>query len=145
MGKWLGAMLFYLILMAPLVIEALALESVANPDLGPIATGLLGLVLVGGLYLAIGLAVSAATNSQLIAYLLTALIVGMLSIGTALIAGAGWPRPWMRTALYYVNINQLYGDFAKGVIDTGHLVFFASTIALFLFIAVLVLQSRRWR
>ena len=144
-GKWLGAMVFYLALMLPLVVHAIVLETVANPDYGPIISGLLGLVLVGGLYIAIGLAVSAATDSQLIAYLITVLIAGLLTIGVYLIVDAAWVQPWMREALYYINVNQQYGDFAKGLIDTSHFVFFLSGIALFLFLAVMVLQSRRWR
>ena len=38
-----------------------------------------------------------------------------------------------------------YTDFSKGVIDTGHLVFFITTTALFLFLTVKVLESRRWK
>ena len=144
-GKWLGAMVFYLALLTPLLIHLLALESVADPDYGPIISGLIGLVLVGALYLAIGVAVSAATDSQLVAYLLTVLIVGMLTIGVSLIVSADWASTWLVQALYYVNVNQQYADFAKGLIDTSHFVFFLSGTALALFVAVLILQSRRWR
>lgn len=145
LGKWLGAMVFYLALLAPLVVLAIVLETVADPDYGPIASGLLGLVLIGALYMAIGVAVSAATDSQLVAYLLTVLIIGMLTIGVSLIVSTDWAAPWLIDTLYYININQQYSDFAKGLIDTSHFVFFISTTALALFVAVLILQSKRWR
>ena len=145
LGKWIGATIFFLTLMIPLGVHAIALETVADPEYGPILSGILGLVLVGALYIAIGLSISAATHSQLIAYLVTLLIVGLLTIGVSLIVNADWVQPWMTDALYYVNVTRQYNDFAKGLIDTSHLVFFASGIALFLFIAVLVLQSKRWR
>lgn len=145
LGKWLGAMGFFLCLLIPLLIQAILLQTVGNPDLGPILTGLLGLALVGGLYLAIGLAVSAVTESQLIAYLVTVLLAGMFSIGVGLLSNADWVTGWMTDVLFYVNIHRQYEEFAKGLIDVGHLVFFVSGIALFLFAAVLVLQSKRWR
>ena len=144
-GKWLGAMAFFLCLLVPLLVQAILLQTVANPDLGPVFTGLLGLVLVGGLYLAIGVAVSSVTESQLIAYLITVLVAGMLSIGVGLLSNAAWATGWMTDVLFYVNVHQQYEEFAKGRLDVGHLVFFTSGIALFLFIAVLALQSKRWR
>ena len=38
-----------------------------------------------------------------------------------------------------------YTDFSKGVIDTGNLIFFIAATAVFLFVTVKVLESRRWK
>jgi predicted ATP-dependent serine protease len=38
-----------------------------------------------------------------------------------------------------------YADFSKGVIDTGHVVFFILSTGVFLFLTVKVLESRRWK
>ena len=54
LGKWLGAMAFLATMMIPVVIMWLVLELYGSPDWGPIFSGLLGMLLVGGLYLAIG-------------------------------------------------------------------------------------------
>ena len=148
LGKWLGGLAFYLILLSPLVVHVLVLSFTARPglDYGPVATGFMGLVLVGGLYLAIGLALSATTDSQLIAFMLTVLAVGMLSIGMALLATQiqGMPLP-LQQALHYANVHRQFEDFSKGLIDTSNFVYFVSGIGLFLFLAVLILQSKRWR
>ena len=145
LGKWLGATGFFLVLLLPLVVHVAVLEMTAEPDYGPIFTGMLGLILVGGLYMAIGLTLSALTDSQLIAFLLTVLVAGFFSIGMYLLGSAAWLPPAAKQAMFYVNIHQQFEDFAKGLIDTSNFVFFISGIALFLFIAVQVLQSRRWR
>jgi hypothetical protein len=61
------------------------------------------------------------------------------------LARTDWLAPWARQGLFYVNIYDQYGDFAKGVVDLGRVVFFVSGIGLFLFFATLTLQSKRWR
>lgn len=144
-GKWLGALGFFLTLLIPLVVQVVILEIVADPDYGPIVTGLVGVVLVGGLYLAIGTTISAATRNQFIALLITILATGFLTIGLYMLARAAWVPPWLRETMFHINVDQQFDDFAKGLIDTSNFVFFLSSIALFLFLAVLTLQSRRWR
>ena len=145
-GKWLGAMGFLVSLMAPLLVLTGVLALNSNPDPGPILAGFLGLMLVGGLYLAIGAFASATTQNQIIAFLVTVFIIlGMVLPSWFIIRGAGWLSGWMEQGLFYLNIYDQYGDFAKGVIDLGHMVFFLSGIVLFLFLATQTLQSKRWR
>lgn len=144
-GKWLGAMLFFLTLLIPVLVHVLILEWCANPDYGPIFTGLLGLILVGGLYLSIGVFASSMTANQIIAFMTTVLITGFLTIGLYMLARAQWVPAWLQDTMFYVNVDQQFEDFAKGLIDTSNFVFFISGILLFLFCAVKLLESRRWR
>lgn len=145
LGKWLGAMGFLLTLMVPLLILTLVLTFNADPDPGPILTGFLGLMLVGGLYLAIGTFASATTQNQIIAFLVTVFIILALVLPSRLLRETGWLADWAQQTLFYLNIYQQFGDFAKGVLDLGRIVFFVSGIMLFLFFATLTLYSRRWR
>ena len=145
LGKWLGAMGFLLTLMAPLVILTAVLSMNAAPDFGPIFTGFLGLLLVGGLYLAIGAFASAITQNQIIAFLVTVFIILGFVYLCPYLARTDWIMDWLAQGLFYVNIYEQYGDFAKGVADLGRVVFFVSGIGLFLFLAKLTLESKRWR
>ncbi len=144
-GKWLGAMGFLATLMAPLLILTAVLAYNADPDFGPILTGFLGLLLVGGLYLAIGVFTSATTQNQIIAFLVTVFIILAFVYLCPYLARTDWVRGWVQDGLFYVNIYDQYGDFAKGVIDMGRIVFFVSGIMLFLLFATLTLHSKRWR
>jgi ABC-2 type transport system permease protein len=145
LGKWLGAMGFFLALLTPLFALAVVLALHSRPDFGPILTGLLGLLLVGGLYLAIGTFASAATENQIIAFLLTVFIICMFTIMLYFLPMAGFVGPDLRQALFYLNVNAQFEDFTKGLIDLTNFVYFFSGIALFLFLAVKVLESKRWR
>jgi ABC-2 type transport system permease protein len=47
--------------------------------------------------------------------------------------------------LHHLSINSHFSDFTRGLVDLNDVLFFVSTTGLFLFLAVKVLESRRWR
>jgi len=145
LGKWFGAMGFYVALLSPLVVQALVIAAFAKPDLGPFATGFLGLLLVGGLYLAIGTFASTLTQNQIIAFLVTIFFICILTFVTFFVPRANNVWQWLKDVTLYLNVNAQFEDFTKGLIDTGCLAYFIVGIAFFLFLAILSLESRRWR
>ena len=144
-GKWIGGLGFFLVMLSPLVVHVIVLEINADPDYGPIASGAVGLLFVGGLYMAIGVFVSSMTQNQISAFLITVLITGFLTIGMHLLKRAEFLSDWMREAVFFLNVDEQYGSFSKGLIDLSNFTFFITGIALFLFLAVVTLQSKRWR
>ncbi|HEX7010236.1 MAG TPA: hypothetical protein VF184_09645, partial [Phycisphaeraceae bacterium] len=134
-----------IVLLAPLLGHIVVLEINAEPDYGPVLTGLLGLGLVGGLYMAVGLFFSAMTHSQIISFLLTVLVAGFFTIGMYQLSQAQEVPLGLRQAMHYLNVSQQFEAFSKGLVDTSNFVYFLSGIGLFLFLAVKVLESRRWR
>ncbi len=145
LGKYLGAWLFMACMLAPTLIYPTLLFIVSDPkpDPGPILAGYCSLILQGSLYLAIGTAVSSMTSSQTLAYLATLFpILGLLLLGT--VSPEALPD-WGRAVINAVSISARAGDFARGIIDTAHIVFFSAGTALFLMLAHTGLASRRWR
>jgi len=145
LGKWCGAMAFFAVLMIPLIVHIIVLEVVADPDYGPISSGLIGLALVGGLYIAIGTLASALTENQIIAFLLTVFVISVLTFMMYFLPQWDALPLWSRQAMQYLNVNIQFQDFNKGLIDIRNFVYFLSGTAMFLFLAVLVVQSKRWR
>ncbi|MEX0774793.1 MAG: ABC transporter permease [Phycisphaeraceae bacterium] len=145
LGKWLGAMAFLVVLLTPLFIDVIILAFTAQPDWGPILTGLVGLLLVGGLYLAIGTFASAATASQIIALVTTIFIIILLTFVMYFLPQYAWVWDSLRPVIYHLNVNEQFATFNKGLIDWIAVVYFVSGIALFLFLATMLLQSKRWR
>jgi ABC-2 type transport system permease protein len=144
-GKWIGALGFFAALLLPLLVHAGLLEAYADPEYGPILTGLLGLVLVGGLYLAIGTFASALTENQVIAFLITVFVISLLTLMLYFLPQAGFLSPEAAETLREINVNMQFEDFNKGLIDSSNFVYFLTGIALFLFVAVRTLESKRWR
>lgn len=148
LGKYAGAWLFMACMMAPTLIYPAVLWSVSDPtpDPGPVVAGYLSLMLQGSLYLAIGTAVSAMTSSQTLAYLATLLpILGLLLLSAGAGDAYGALPEWLRRMVELVSVRARAADFARGIIDTSHVVFFAAASAWCLFAAHTALDARRWR
>jgi ABC-2 type transport system permease protein len=144
-GKWLGALGLFLAMLIPVAVHIVVLTIFSDPDMGPILTGLLGLILVGAVYLAIGVFVSSMTQHQIIAYIITVLITGLLSMGVSMLRGVQWLNTPARRVVEYLSVDTQFEDFSRGVIDLRNFAYFFTGIALFLFLAVKLLESKRWR
>ena len=144
-GKWLAATIFLAVLLLPLVVQVVVLEIVSDLDAGPVFTGLLGLLLVAGLYAAIGVFASSVTQNQVIAFMVAVFVICVLTFLLFFLPEASFVSPSVKSAMYYANVNRQYADFAKGLIDIRNFAYFASGTGLFLFLAVKLLESRRWR
>jgi len=143
-GKFLGAIAFFAILLAPTLFYLLVLSIFARPDYGPILSGYLGMLLVGGLFLSVGLFCSTITRSQMVAAVSTIAILFAITIVPWWLArSVSLPAFW-RSATEQMVFKR-YSDFAKGVIDPAHVVFFAATTLLMLFFSVKIIEARRWK
>lgn len=142
-GKYLGAFGFLLSMLAPTAAYVGLLELVADPDYGAIAAGYVGLVLVGGVYLAVGLFTSAVTENQIVSLLGTVFFFVLLELAAT--SGARWIGPPMDEYVFSFSVLLRVADLAKGVIDTAHVAAFAAGAAWFVVLTVVAVESRRWR
>jgi len=142
-GKFLGVLIFYVALLLTTVVHVVLLFKYGAEDLGIVMYGYLGMVLLGAMYVSVGLFASSLTRYQLVAALIG---MGILAIFTVLVNGlASWKGGQWRVVLGYVNVFHHFKDFSRGILDTGSIVFFLSTTLFFLFLAVKVMESKRWR
>jgi ABC-2 type transport system permease protein len=145
-GKFLGSLTFFICLLAPTIIFVIVLGMFTKPrlDWGPVFSGYLGILLVGALFIAVSLFCSSLTRSQIVAAIGAAAILFVVTIVPYwATTRAAIPTFWRDLADQMVF--RRYADFSRGVIDTGHLVFFIAMTAVFLFLSVKVLESRRWK
>ena len=93
----------------------------------PLLTTYLGLLLMGGCFVSVGLLISSFTSNQIVA--------GAVTFGVFLILWViNWPAPfapwpWLQTFLNYASIVDHFDDFSRGVLDTKHVVYYVSFIA----------------
>ncbi|MBI4579975.1 MAG: ABC transporter permease subunit [Planctomycetes bacterium] len=145
MGKFLGSLLFYLGLLVTTLPHLFLLGSYA-PDLdaSTVLTGYLGMVLLGGMFIAIGIFASSCTRHQLLAATISIAILAVLTF--VVDYGAEYARRmWQRDVCAYLNVLGHFADFSKGILDSKSVVFFVSGTVFFLFLATKVMESRRWR
>lgn len=143
-GKFLGSLILYVVMfIGPTLYYVLILKVFGEPDFGPIVTGYLGILLLGASFLAIGVFTSSLTQNQVIAYFAGLVILILLWIADAAGGIAGFGP--ISSALSYLAVTQHYDNFFRGIVDTTDVVYSLSVIAVALFLATQVLQTRRWR
>ena len=142
MGKFLGALALYAAMLAVTLIHVGVLFALGNPEWKPVATGYLGLLLMGGSFIAIGLLISSFTRNQIIAVMGTFAVVllGWIINWASTLAG-----PRGREILDYMGITNHLEDFTRGVVDTKHVIYYVSLIAFALFLTARSVDSERWR
>jgi ABC-2 type transport system permease protein len=141
-GKYLGALTLYALMLAgTLLYPALLLVFRAQPEWGSLATGYLGLLLMGAMFLAVGVFASSLTENQIVAALVTWGILLMFWV-------IGWPAEfvggWLGTVLTHLSVLEHNDTFAKGVLDTKDIIYFVDFTALALFLTLRSLEARRW-
>jgi ABC-2 type transport system permease protein len=141
LGKYLGVISFIICILILAAIYPAILVIFGKPDLGPVFTGYLGLLLLGSAILAVGIFFSSVTESQIIAvvlsfvFLLVFWIINWLSRSEA----------WYGKLLQYISIFQRFDDFTKGVLNLNDAFYFISFAFFALFATGIVLQSQRWK
>ncbi len=141
-GKFLGAMALYAVMLAVTLIHVLLLFAYGNPEWKPIVTGYLGLLLLGGCFLSFGLLFSSVTRNQIVAAVVTFVFFLLFWVLDCMGNFAG---PGLGGVLNYLSITGHFDDFAKGVIDTKHVIYYLSFITFGLFLTSKAVDSERWR
>ena len=97
---------------------------------------------MGGCFLSLGLFISSLTRNQIVAGMVTFAVFLLFWVINWF---ASFTGPTMQIVLNYLSITEHLNDFARGVIDTSHLVYYVSFIAFSLFLTVRSVDSERWR
>ena len=139
-GKLLGVLGVLAVVIAATVACPLLVASMGKPDAGPVLTGYAGLVFLGAGFLAVGLAVSAATANPLVAAAGTAAVLVALWLGGVLAGGLGG-RPHL--VLEYLSPASHVTGFLRGTLAVVDVTYFASMVAVGFAGAIAVLRTRR--
>ena len=142
LGKFFACLSLYVLIVAMTLVYCGILELYSNPDWGPIFSGYLGYILLGGAFITVGILASALTENQVVAVLLS---FGMLLLLWLIDWSASFAGPTAARILEYLSFIRHLQDFQRGVIDTKDVVFYLSFIFFGLFLTSRVIESRRWR
>jgi len=141
LGKFLAAWTLLAAALLPTLLYLITLVALGQIDLGPVMTGYLGLLLMGGVFVAIGLFASSLTENQIVAFIVTLLIVlAMFLIDKMLIF---MPEAFA-TTLEFLSVDYHFTSIARGVIDSRDIVYFASVLTFSLLLATISLERRKW-
>jgi ABC-2 type transport system permease protein len=133
LGKFLGSLGIITVMLVLTSYYPILLKVFGDPDIGPIATGYLGLFLLSCASLAIGIFASSLTSNQIVAAVVTGgILFGLWFLGSAV---DYLPRT-LGDVIGYFSLSSYFQDFVIGIIDTRGIVYYLSITALFLFLAI---------
>jgi len=136
LGKFLAAWAFCGIALALTFPIWLTVNALGNPDNGVILASYIGSFLMAGGFLAIGSAVSAATKSQVIAFVVSAALCFLFTVsGSPIVLNffSGWAPQVIVDVIASFSFVQHFNGITRGVIAARDVVYFGSLIAVFLF------------
>lgn len=148
LAKFAGALVFYIVLWLPVFAYAYIqsslnpAEGLVFPDVGALQAGAFGVLIVGSLYIAVGLFMSSLTSNQIIAAIAGFAVLFGTSLGLTLLAYTS-ANPSARIVGQFFSSFAHMMDFARGIIDGRTVVLYLSCTAWILFAAVRVVESRR--
>lgn len=144
-GKWLGAMLFYLVILVITWVYPLILNVIIKPglDMGTVISGYLGIVLMVGFIMAVGVFASSLFSNQIAVFFTTMGII--LVFWLIEYPGQAFGGPAGSVMQYLGMTGHYFNSFYTGVIELKDLVYFVSGIIFALFLGSASIESRRWR
>lgn len=142
LGKFLAGMALLGAIVGMTFFYALTLTMLGPVDKGPLITGYLGLLLMGGAYVAIGVMASSLTRNQIVAFILAFAISFALFIFGQL---TQYAPDWLTPVLAFLSMGNHFDALSRGVIDSRDVIYYLSVVVVCLVVATAALESRKWK
>lgn len=148
LGKFFAGLGFYVLYLIGTLPILIAIIALGHPDVGPIFGGYLGLLLMGGLYTAVGLFFSGLFKDQITAWVMAVIgamvlhLLGWLPIAAQLDSWIGGLGTFLQRS---VGSLSHFDSMYKGVITINDIIYFLSFTAVFLVLNALTVEQRMRR
>ncbi len=141
MGKFFAALALTGIALAFTLIYVISLTFLGKIDLGSIIGTYIGLLLMSGVYISIGIFASSLTENQVVAFIISFLMVFALFLLNKVLV---FLPTSLASILEYISIDYHFGSIARGVIDTRNIIYYLSGITIFILLTRASLERRKW-
>ncbi len=140
-GKFLAAVAFVAVMLAPTLVYAITVTSMGSLDWGPVIGGYLGALLLGAAFSAIGLLASSLTRNQVVAFIIGMAICVVLTLMMDFLL---FFLPDSVVGFFqYFSAKHHFQDIAKGVVDSRNILYFFTVTFIALYGANLIMQEKK--
>ena len=122
--------------------EAAYSELHVGPVTAEIITCVVGLILLGAAFIAIGLFVSSLTENQLAAAVITIAIIAVMLVLN--LVNSYIDVYAIRVVIDWICVMSRFGNFTTGVLDFSSMLYYLSITGIFLMLTARVYDKRRW-
>ncbi len=141
LGKFFAAWALICIALSPTLIHIVTIAFLGDLDIGPVVGGYLGLMLMAGVFVAVGLFASSLSENQIVAMIIGLVLMFALMILDKILV---YLPGFIIGAVEYLGVDSHFSSIARGVIDTRDLIYFASVLGFMLYLSTLSLSRRKW-
>ena len=141
-GKFLAALLIYVLGVAITVVYAIVVSAFSTPDWNVIVGNIVGLVLLGAAFIAVGIFCSSFTENQVVSAVTSFIVMIVLYLFSTI--GNLIPVEFISKIFSRLSFLERYYCFTYGLFDLSNALFFISAVVVFLFLTVRVIEKRRW-
>ncbi len=146
-SKYLAAVLLVVLSLLPTIIYFISIHRLASPvgnvDSAGIIGSYIGLLFLCSGFSAIGIFCSAATNNQIVSFILALLLSFFFYSGFDFLSSLGF-SPFISNIISQFGMSNHYASLSRGVIDTRDVIYFLSVTLLFLLSTRFILEKRKW-
>ena len=139
LGKFLGALSFYVVMVGITFIYPVALSTLGKLDWGPVIGGYIGLVFLGACIIGIGLFASSLTSNQIVAFIV-AFAIGFVLY---LVGQSTQYIPAVAGLVDFLGFTSHFNNISTGIIDSRDVLYYLSLITLMLFLTLQSLLNRK--
>lgn len=144
LAKFLSALAFLIMVLVLSLTVPITIGRLGNLDAGVVVAGYVGSILMGAMYISLGLLISSFTRNQIVSFLISlAILFVIFFIGSnnvlSFVTGP------LAAIVQFLSTATHFNSIVKGIFDSRDLVYYASFTALFLYLNVQSIGSRNWR
>lgn len=141
LGKFLSTLTLAALTLVPTIIYVISLKTLGPIDIGATISAYIGLLLMCGVYISIGIFASSLTENQVIAFVISFLIIFILFILNKILI---FVPPVLVSIVEYISSDYHFSSIVRGVIDSRNIIYYLSGITIMLLLAKTSLESRKW-
>ncbi len=142
LGKFLAAMSVYVIAMIPTVVSILFIDYYAGVPFGLVLGNYVGIFFLGTAFVAMGCFLSAVTESQVVAAVLS--FTALMSLYFLDTLAGNLNSTFMTKIVGFISVYDRFNDFTSGLFSLSAVVYYISICVIFLFLTVRMIEKRRW-
>lgn len=140
LAKFWASILFLVIMLLPSLLYLFFISLLGSPDPGPVVGGYIGVLLLGGAYIALGLFASSMTENQIVAFIITAAAALLFTFLDQMLI---FVPAGLVDGLEYLGVQYHFKTIARGVIDSRSIVYLVSLTSFFLLLTTRSVEERR--
>ncbi len=141
LGKFLAAWVVLGAALFPTFLYVIIMALLGSIDIGQVMSGYVGLMLMGGVFVALGVLASSLTDNQIVAFIMGFILTFFLFMLDKILP---YMPGFMASTLEFLGVDFHYSSIARGVIDSRNIIYFASILAFSLMMATVSLERRKW-